>query len=69
MDYNDRLEVINENLNGVFLVSQLVGRKMIKQNKGSIINISSMSGIVVNTPQCQTSYNSSKTRVITMLII
>lgn len=64
MEYSDWLEVMNVNLNGVFLVSQLVGRQMIKQNKGSIINISSMSGVVVNTPQCQAAYNSSKAGVI-----
>jgi NAD(P)-dependent dehydrogenase (short-subunit alcohol dehydrogenase family) len=64
MDYKDWLEVINVNLNGVFLVSQAVGRVMINQKKGSIINISSMSGIIVNTPQNQSSYNSSKAAVI-----
>ncbi len=64
MDYKDWLDVVNVNLNGVFLVSQAVGRIMIKQKKGSIINISSMSGIVVNTPQSQSSYNASKAAVI-----
>ena len=37
---------------------------MIKRQKGSIINISSMSGIIVNTPQGQSSYNASKGGVI-----
>ena len=37
---------------------------MIKQKRGSIINISSMSGIIVNTPQCQAAYNTSKAAVI-----
>ena len=64
MDYQDWLDVINVNLNGVFLVSQAVGRIMIKQKKGSIINISSMSGIIANTPQCQSAYNASKAGVI-----
>jgi NAD(P)-dependent dehydrogenase (short-subunit alcohol dehydrogenase family) len=45
-------------------MSQAVGRIMIKQNRGSIINISSMSGIIVNTPQCQCAYNTSKAGVI-----
>ena len=47
----DWQKVININLNGVFIVSKVVGKQMIKQQQGSIINISSMSGIVVNTPQ------------------
>lgn len=60
MIYEDWLKVINVNLNSVFIMSQAVGRVMIKQKKGSIINISSMSGIIVNTPQPQCSYNASK---------
>ncbi|MED4073691.1 SDR family NAD(P)-dependent oxidoreductase [Priestia endophytica] len=62
--FEDWYKVININLNGVFLVSKAVGKVMIKQKKGSIINISSMSGIIANTPQCQASYNTSKAGVI-----
>jgi len=64
MDYKDWLEVINVNLNGVFLMSQVVGIVMIEQKEGSIINISSISGVVVNTPQTHSSYNVSKAGVI-----
>jgi len=64
MKYEDWLRVMNINLNGVFLMSQAVGRIMIKQQKGSIINISSMSGMIVNQPQGQCSYNASKAGVI-----
>jgi NAD(P)-dependent dehydrogenase (short-subunit alcohol dehydrogenase family) len=64
MAYRDWLEVIDVNLNGVFLTSKAVGNVMIKQRKGSIINISSMSGIIVNTPQNQAAYNVSKAGVI-----
>lgn len=64
MDYKDWLKVVDVNLNGVFLVSQAVGRAMISRKSGSIINISSMSGVVSNTPQCQCSYNASKAGVI-----
>ncbi len=64
MSFNDWNKVINVNLNGVFLVSKYVGKVMISQAKGSIINISSMSGIVSNTPQCQCAYNASKAGVI-----
>jgi len=64
MEYRDWLDVIDVNLNGVFLVSKAVGNVMIKQKKGSIINISSMSGLIVNTPQNQAAYNASKAGVI-----
>jgi NAD(P)-dependent dehydrogenase (short-subunit alcohol dehydrogenase family) len=66
MSYQDWNDVINVNLNGVFLMSQAVGRVMIRQKRGSIINISSMSGIIVNTPQCQCAYNASKAAVIAL---
>lgn len=56
--------VIEVNLSGVFLCAQVVGREMIKQKKGNIINISSMSGLVVNRPQPQIHYNTSKAGVI-----
>lgn len=62
--YENWLKVINLNLNGVFLVAQAVGRQMIKQGNGSIINTSSMSGLIANKPQEQASYNASKAGVI-----
>ncbi len=57
---------IEINLTGVFLCAQRVGRKMIVQKEGNIINISSMSGLIVNKPQPQINYNSSKAGVITL---
>ena len=60
----DWLAVINVNLNGVFFCAQAAGKAMIKQGSGNIINISSMSGVIVNTPQQQASYNASKAGVI-----
>jgi len=56
--------VIEVNLTGVFLCAQAVGREMIKQKKGNIINISSMSALIANRPQPQISYNASKAGVI-----
>jgi NAD(P)-dependent dehydrogenase (short-subunit alcohol dehydrogenase family) len=64
MDYRDWSKIMDVNLNSVFLVSKAVGKVMIQQKKGSIINISSMSGIIVNTPQAQAAYNVSKAGVI-----
>ncbi|MHD0396700.1 glucose 1-dehydrogenase [Staphylococcus simulans] len=64
MTYEQWNKVINLNLNGVFLVAQAVGRQMIKQGYGNIINTSSMSGIIANKPQEQCSYNASKAGVI-----
>ena len=48
------------NLDGVFLVSQAIGRMMIRQKSGSIINIGSMSGRIVNWPFRHAAYNVSK---------
>jgi NAD(P)-dependent dehydrogenase (short-subunit alcohol dehydrogenase family) len=64
MKLEDWKKVMAVNLDGVFIMSQSVGRAMISRQSGSIINISSMSGIIANTPQCQCSYNASKAGVI-----
>jgi NAD(P)-dependent dehydrogenase (short-subunit alcohol dehydrogenase family) len=64
MKLEDWRTIMDVNLNSVFIMSQVVGRVMIRQKKGSIINISSMSGLIVNTPQCQCAYNVSKAGVI-----
>lgn len=64
MTYDEWKKVIDVNLTGVFLTAQTAGKVMIKNKKGSIINIASMSGHVVNTPQPQCAYNASKAGVI-----
>jgi NAD(P)-dependent dehydrogenase (short-subunit alcohol dehydrogenase family) len=56
--------VIDVNLSGVFFTAQAAGRSMIARKHGSIILIASMSGLVVNRPQKQISYNASKAGVI-----
>ena len=56
----DWREVIDVNLTGPFIVSREVGKVMLEQGKGSIVNIGSMSGMIVNTPQNQCAYNASK---------
>ena len=65
LDYDEFRNVVNVNLNGIFLVAQTAGRYFIeKGKKGSIVNTASMSGHIVNIPQPQASYNSSKAGVI-----
>ncbi len=56
--------VLDVNLTGVFVVAQACGRHMIAQRGGCIINIASMSGLIVNYPQPQCGYNVSKAGVI-----
>lgn len=58
-------KIIGVNLTGTFLVSREVGAVMLSQGGGNIVNIASMSGLVVNPlPQQQCAYNSSKAGVI-----
>ena len=61
---DDWLNVINVNLNGVFWCCRAAGKKMLARGAGSIVNIASMSGIIVNKPQPQAAYNVSKAGVI-----
>ena len=55
--------LLSVNLSGVFKCCRSFGKKMIENGGGSIVNIGSMSGIIVNTPQSQSHYNSSKAAV------
>jgi NAD(P)-dependent dehydrogenase (short-subunit alcohol dehydrogenase family) len=64
MSWEDWNDVVRVNLDGVFLCCQAAARHMLAQEKGSIVNIASMSGFVVNHPQQQTSYNASKAAVV-----
>lgn len=61
---DDWLNVLAVNLNGVFWCNRAVGRHMLERGKGAIVNIASMSGSIINTPQMQTPYNVSKAGVI-----
>ena len=51
------------NLDGVFWCCRAFGRQMLKQGNGSVVNIGSMSGLIVNKPQPQSFYNASKAAV------
>jgi NAD(P)-dependent dehydrogenase (short-subunit alcohol dehydrogenase family) len=54
---------IEANLNGLFWCCRAFGRHMLERGKGSIVNIGSMSGFIVNRPQPQSFYNASKAAV------
>ena len=56
--------VLDVNLNGVFLCAQAEARVMLEVGYGKIINTASMSGHIVNTPQNQVAYNTSKAGVL-----
>jgi NAD(P)-dependent dehydrogenase (short-subunit alcohol dehydrogenase family) len=58
--------MMDTNLKGVFLMCQAVAQKMIKQNRGKIITISSISGMIANKPQNQAHYNTAKAGVINL---
>jgi NAD(P)-dependent dehydrogenase (short-subunit alcohol dehydrogenase family) len=60
-------KVMNVNINGTFLVSQAVGRTMIEQKSGKIINIASVAGLGGTNPKYMDTigYNTSKGAVIT----
>jgi len=55
--------VIDVNLTGVFKTCRAFARSMIAAKRGSIINIGSISGQIVNRPQPQCHYNASKAGV------
>jgi NAD(P)-dependent dehydrogenase (short-subunit alcohol dehydrogenase family) len=56
--------IVAVNYDGVFYCCQAEARAMMRTGYGKIINTASMSGHIVNTPQHQAAYNSSKAAVI-----
>lgn len=57
--------IIGVNFTGTFMMCREFGSIMLKQGHGNIVNVASMSGLVVNPlPQQQCAYNSSKAGVI-----
>jgi NAD(P)-dependent dehydrogenase (short-subunit alcohol dehydrogenase family) len=69
--HRDALEVPDEewhavfdvNLHGLWYCATEVGRQMVARKRGVIVNIGSMSGMIVNRPQMQPAYNASKAAV------
>ncbi len=53
-------KVIDININGSFTCAKIVGREMIKQKSGKIINMSSISGKIINKGVHGGSYDVSK---------
>jgi NAD(P)-dependent dehydrogenase (short-subunit alcohol dehydrogenase family) len=51
------------NVDGVWHCSRLVGAQMIERRHGVIVNVGSISAMIVNRPQMQPAYNASKAAV------
>lgn len=64
MDETQYQTLMDINLKGVFFSSQAEANAMLKHGRGSIINIASMSGVIVNRGLTQAHYNASKAGVI-----
>jgi NAD(P)-dependent dehydrogenase (short-subunit alcohol dehydrogenase family) len=56
-------DVFDVNVHGLWHCAQVVGRRMIQNGGGTIINIGSISAMIVNRPQWQPAYNASKAAV------
>jgi len=62
MKESDFDQVIDINLKGTFNTSKIIGKHMLKQKSGKIVNISSIVGVMGNAGQCN--YAASKAGVI-----
>jgi NAD(P)-dependent dehydrogenase (short-subunit alcohol dehydrogenase family) len=59
----DWRHVMDVNLDAVWHCARVFGRHFVDQRSGVIVNIGSMSGLIVNRPQWQPAYNASKAAV------
>lgn len=68
MPYEAWQKVFDVNVNGTFLMTQAVGKVMLEQNAGKIINIASIAGLGGTLPDFMDTigYNASKGAVITL---
>ncbi|WP_339262737.1 SDR family oxidoreductase [Lysinibacillus sp. FSL K6-3209] len=68
MSYEAWQKVFDVNVNGTFLMSQAVGKVMLEQKAGKIINIASIAGLGGTLPDFMDTigYNASKGAVITL---
>jgi NAD(P)-dependent dehydrogenase (short-subunit alcohol dehydrogenase family) len=51
------------NVDGLWHCSRAVGQQMVQRGSGAIVNIGSISAMIVNRPQMQPAYNASKAAV------
>jgi NAD(P)-dependent dehydrogenase (short-subunit alcohol dehydrogenase family) len=63
-DFGEWRKILALNLDAVFLCARTEAAAMEKEGYGKIINTASMSAHIVNTPQNQAAYNSSKAGVL-----
>jgi NAD(P)-dependent dehydrogenase (short-subunit alcohol dehydrogenase family) len=56
-------QVWDVNVDGLWHCSRIVGAQMVQRGTGAIINIGSISALIVNRPQMQPAYNASKAAV------
>ena len=59
-------DVVDVNLNALFLMSQLAGRHMLERRSGVIVNLASVLGQVASAPIKQASYCASKGAVVNL---
>lgn len=59
-------QVVDVNLNGLFLLCQLAGRHMVERRSGAIVNLASVLGQVASAPIKQASYCASKGAVVNL---
>ncbi|MBX5193664.1 SDR family oxidoreductase [Rhizobium sp. NZLR3b] len=52
--------VLDVNLNGTFWTCRAFGKPMLEREKGAIVTVGSISGLISNKPQRQAQYNASK---------
>jgi len=64
MEESDWEEVINTNLNAPFYITKFISKNMIRNKKGSIVNVASISGLVGNAGQAN--YAASKGGIISL---
>jgi NAD(P)-dependent dehydrogenase (short-subunit alcohol dehydrogenase family) len=57
------MDVFDVNVHGLWNCAQSVGRRMIGNGGGVIVNVGSISAMIVNRPQMQPAYNASKAAV------
>lgn len=60
---DDYHAVMGVNVEALYFLSQAAGKVMEKQGHGNIINVGSISALIVNRPQWQPVYNASKAAV------